>query len=391
MVSPSLIGGLASRAVFLMSSQANFKPQAEYQANTVAAIEALQGWYNRASGLWDTTGWWNSANVLTALADFAALHPTASRELGLAEIMQNTYVQAQKTTVQATKVLSFTGLPTSTYFRVPKLRISQRGFDDFLNDFYDDEGWWALALIRAHDLGVLGLGDERYLPQAEEIFEDMKKGNSTCGGIYWSKKVKYTNAIANELYLSTAASLANRVPEKKDYYLDIALAQWDWFKNSGMINKDNLINDGLTDDCENNGLQTWTYNQGVILGALVELSTATGDLSILDEATNIAIAAITNLSEDGVLYEGCEPRCGADGAQFKGIFMRNLHYLQKAKPSEPIKNFILRNADVIWAKDRSERNELGITWNGPYINATAGTHSSALDVLVGAIAVSSPV
>ncbi|RYO74291.1 hypothetical protein DL764_010902 [Monosporascus ibericus] len=391
MVSPSLIRGLASRAVFLISSQVNFKPQTEYQANTLAAIETLQGWYNRASGLWDTTGWWNSANVLTALADFAALHPAASRELGLAEMMQNTYMQAQKTTVQATKILSFTGLPTSTYFRVPKLGISQRGFDDFLNDFYDDEGWWALALIRAHDLGVLGLGDDRYLPQAEEIFEDMKKGNSTCGGIYWSKKVKYTNAIANELYLSTAASLANRVPEKKDYYLDIALAQWDWFKNSGMINKDNLINDGLTDDCENNRLQTWTYNQGVILGALVELSTATGDLSLLDEATKIAIAAITHLSEDGVLYEGCEPRCGADGAQFKGIFMRNLHYLQKAKPSEPIKNFILRNADAIWAKDRSERNELGITWNGPYVNATAGTHSSALDVLVGAIAVSSPV
>ncbi|RYP62116.1 hypothetical protein DL771_009862 [Monosporascus sp. 5C6A] len=390
MVSPSLIGGLASRAVFLMSSQANFKPQAEYQANTIAAIETLQGWYNRASGLWDTTGWWNSANVLTALADFAALQPAASRELGLAEVIQNTYVQAQKTTVQATKILSFNGLPTSTYFRVPKLRISQRGFDDFLNDFYDDEGWWALALIRAYDLGVLGLGNERYLPQAEEIFEDMKKGNSTCGGIYWSKTVKYTNAIANELYLSTAASLANRVSEKKDYYLDIALAQWDWFKNSGMINKDNLINDGLTDDCENNGMQTWTYNQGVILGALVELSTATGDLSLLDEATKIAIAAITHLSEDGVLHEGCEPNCGADGAQFKGIFMRNLHYLQKAKPSEPIKNFILRNADAIWAKDRSERNELGVTWNGPYVNATAGTHSSALDVLVGAVAVSSP-
>lgn len=205
----------------------------------------------------------------------------------------------------------------------------------------------------------------------------------------WSKTTTYTNAIANELYLSVAASLANRVPAKKDYYLDIAKTQWGWFKDSGMINKDNLVNDGLTEDCKNNGMQTWTYNQGVVLGGLVELSKATGDRSVLDDASRIATAAITHLTKDGVLFEGCEPNCGADGSQFKGVFMRNLAYLQRAKPSEPVKNFILANADAIWARDRSPANELGITWNGPYVNATAGTHSSAMDVLVGAVAVSS--
>lgn len=199
--------------------------------------------------------------------------------------------------------------------------------------------------------------------------------------------MKYTNAIANELFLSVAASLANRIPEYKDYYLDIANTQWNWFKNSGLINGDNLINDGLTDDCKNNGMQTWTYNQGVILGGLVELSKATGDASLLDEAMNIATAAITHLSKDGVLFEGCEPNCGDDGAQFKGVFMRNLWYLQQARPTEPVRNFILKNADTIWDHDRNDANQLGITWAGPYVNATAGTHSSAMDVLVGAVAV----
>ena len=178
------------------------------------------------------------------------------------------------------------------------------------------------------------------------------------------------------------------MPAKKQYYLDIAKGQWDWFKKSGMINKDNLINDGLNDKCKNNGMQTWTYNQGVVLGGLVELSKATGDRSFLDEAKKIAIAAITHLSKDGVLFEGCEPNCGDDGSQFKGVFVRNLQYLQRAKPSEPIRNFILANADAIWDKDRDDQNKLGITWNGPYVNATAGTHSSAMDVLVGAMAVS---
>jgi predicted alpha-1,6-mannanase (GH76 family) len=216
----------------------------------------------------------------------------------------------------------------------------------------------------------------------------MKKGASKCGGIYWSKVGTYTNAIANELYLKVAASLANRVPAaQKDYYLDVAKTQWAWFSSSGMINGDNLINDGLTADCKNNGMKAWTYNQGVILGALVELSKATGDKSLLTKASTIATAAITQLSRDGVLYEGCEPDCGADGAQFKGVFMRNLRELQLVAPQEAFKNFLLKNADAIWARDRNNKNQLGPTWNGPVADATASTHSSAMDALVAAVVV----
>ncbi|KAI1776969.1 glycoside hydrolase family 76 protein [Hypoxylon cercidicola] len=388
MVSSSLIGSLASRAVFLMSSHIGSRADsATYASHTVDALNTLQTWYNRETGLWDTTGWWNSANCLTVLADFAVIDPAASDALNIPEIIQNTYDQAQKTPVQATKVLSAQGLPISTYSRLSKREIEKRGFDNFLNDYYDDEGWWALAMIHSYDLGVQGIGDQQYLQAAVEIFEDMKKGNSTCGGIFWSKVTPYTNAIANELFLSVAASLANRIPDRKDYFLDVAQTQWNWFKNSGLINGDNLINDGLTDDCKNNGMQTWTYNQGVILGGLVELSKATGDRSLITQAQTIAAAAITKLSKDGILFEGCEPNCGSDGSQFKGIFMRNLHYLQKAAPMDPIKNFLLTNADTIWANNRNNQNQLGGMWEGPYTNATAGTQSSALDVLVAAAAV----
>lgn len=244
-----------------------------------------------------------------------------------------------------------------------------------------------MLVIRSHDVGAYGLGDQKYLDAAMEIFEDMKKGASKCGGIYWSKVGTYTNAIANELYLKVAASLANRVPGRKDYYLDIAKKEWAWFKSSGIINKDNLINDGLDENCKNNGMKTWTYNQGVILGALVELSKATGDASLLTEASAIATAAIVHLTQDGILYEGCEPDCGADGAQFKGVFMRNLRALQQAAPQEPFKSFLLQNADAIWTKDRNSKNELGPTWNGPFATASAGTQSSAMDALVAAVAV----
>ncbi|KAH8157759.1 hypothetical protein CIB48_g10487 [Xylaria polymorpha] len=388
MVSSSLVGGLAARAVFYMSSHNIFKSLEAYDANTVTAIKVLQDWYNPGTGLWDSTGWWNSANCLTVLADYAVENPNSAASLDIPNVIQNTYEQAQKTTVQAIKALNAVGLPISTYTRISKRSdISKRGFDNFLNDYYDDEGWWALALIRSHDVGVYGLGDQKYLEAAMEIFEDMKGGASKCGGIYWSKVGTYTNAIANELYLKVAASLATRVPGRKDYYLNIAKTEWAWFKSSGMINKDNLVNDGLDDQCKNNGMNTWTYNQGVILGALVELSKATGDKSFLTEASAIATAAIVHLTRDGILYEGCEPDCGADGAQFKGVFMRNLRALQQAAPQEAFKTFLLKNADAIWANDRNNQNQLGPTWNGPFATASAGTHSSAMDALVAAVGV----
>jgi hypothetical protein len=146
MVSSSTVGGLAARAVFYMSSHNTFATSATYDADTVTAINTLQTWYNQGTGLWDTTGWWNSANCLTMLADYAVENPQSAASLSIPSVIQNTYEQAQKTTVQASKAFNAAGLPVSTYVRVSKRsELSKRGFDNFLNDYYDDEGWWALA------------------------------------------------------------------------------------------------------------------------------------------------------------------------------------------------------------------------------------------------------
>ena len=160
-----------------------------------------------------------------------------------------------------------------------------------------------------------------------------------------------------------------------------------------MINDRNLINDGLDDNCRNNNGVTWSYNQGVVLGGLTELAYATRDGYYLYRATTIAKAAIAELSNDnGVLVEAtaCEydpGRCGQDGQQFKGIFIRNLRYLNDAAPDNQFREFILTNADAIWNKDRNAEGKLGVAWDGPYFDASGPSHSSALDVLVAAIAV----
>lgn len=377
-----------------------------YANNAGLAAFALQGfWYNEGNGLWDNA-WWNSGNALTTLADWGSLRPIEADSLNLKDVIQNTWVQAQRADVFTSKIKTSSGMVNSTTCvngRGPACAAAEaataasasalegRMYRNFINTFYDDEAWWALGLIRSYDY----THKQEYLDSAVTIFNDMQGGRGTpCGGgIYWNKDRHYVNAIANELYLAVAASLANRIQNDKSKYTQIAEDQWTWFANSGMINGDNMINDGLDDNCRNNGQQTWTYNQGVVLGGLAELYKATGNNDYLNRAHQLASASMSRLvNGDGILMEAnkCEndpnDRCHGDGAQFKGIYARNLRYLHDVSPSDDIKNFLTRNADSVFQNDRQD-NKLGPAWPGPYYAASGNSHSSAMDVLVGAIAV----
>lgn len=334
-------------------------------------VKALQQWYNPATGLYNTTGWWNSANAITTISDSMRLGGSKKYK----RVLKNTYRKAQIT------------IPVEQRTD-PKKELT--GFPGFLNKYYDDEGWWALAWIDAWDL----THDKRYLTMARSIFDDMAASwDQTCGGgIWWSKDRGYKNAIANELFFSVAAHLASRVPDAdRDNYANWAAKEWSWFKSTGMINSDNLVNDGLVIDkatgtCSNNQKTVWTYNQGVLIGALTEWSKAPSHAEVLDDAKRVADASLTHLTDqDGILHEPCEPKCGADGIQFKGIFLRNLRDLNSVAPSPSYSKAFAVNADAIWTKNRTPQNTFGTVWSGPPGEPDAGTQSSALDALVAAI------
>ena len=172
-------------------------------------------------------------------------------------------------------------------------------------------------------------------------------------------------------------------------YLQWAQKELSWFKGSGLINSSNLINDGLTTSCQNNGQTTWTYNQGVILGGLAALYQATNDPAYLTEARQIADAAISTLvSSNGILTEPCTGSCPSqnpDQTQFKGIFIRNLDALYQVTGNQAYLAFIDRNASSIWENDRNIYDQIGFDWSGP-ISApdqsfNASTLSSGLDAL----------
>jgi predicted alpha-1,6-mannanase (GH76 family) len=323
-------------------------------ATAAAGMAALQIFYSSATGLWNSTGWWNAANVLETTIDYSRL----TNQKKYHPVISNTY-HKQKS----------------------------KGFLDA--EVYDDQGWWALTWIKAYDL----TGEKRYLDTAKSIFKDMTQGwDSKCGGgMWWHKDRKYKNAITNELFFTVAIRLHQRTVNDygKGSYIDWSKRGWNWFKKSGMLNSQNLVNDGLDDRCRNNRQTTWTYNQGVAIGGLVDLYKSTKDQTYLKQANAIAASTIKNLSRNGILTERCEPECGEDGAQFKGIFMRNLAYLQETAPLPQYKAFILKNADAVWAK-RNQRDQFGLSWSRKFDSADAARQSAAIDALNAAIPLKDP-
>jgi len=219
------------------------------------------------------------------------------------------------------------------------------------------------------------------------IFTTMTGGwDEICGGgVWWDFTRGYKNAIPNELFLTLAARLYQRIPNEESY-LTWAMREWEWFQQSGMINASHLINDGLH-NCQNNGGPTWTYNQGVILGGLTDLYRITGEEGYLHEAESIADAVLTLLvNDEGILIEQCEATdCDSNGAQFKGIFMRNLGYLYQIGQNEAYQQFIRHNVDSLWQRARNEQNQIGVHWSGPCDSADASRQSSAVHTINAAL------
>jgi len=331
----------------------------DYRTYAKAGMGALARWYDPSSGLWQGTGWWNCANALTAVIRYTKLTGDSSQ----AGVVGTTFTAAR------------------------------RQHADFINDYYDDNGWWALAWVAAFDL----TRDNRYLDAARTIFaRNTAAWDATCGGgLRWNTTSSYKNAVTNELFLTLAALLHQRTPGDQGSYLTWAQREWEWFSSRGLIGPAGLVNDGLTAACQNNGGTTWTYNQGVILGGLAALFEITGDRGYLTQGESIASAALSRLTtpgppgSPGILAEPCEAAaagCNGDQTQFKGIFVRYLYdfWLQSRQPD--YRAFILANAGSVWAYSKNAADQFGLRWAGPFDQADAARQSSALDALIAAAA-----
>jgi hypothetical protein len=124
------------------------------------ALNTLQDWYNAGTGLWDTCGWWNGANVMTTIADLALVDSS---------VMDTASYVFNNTLIMAPPQNPHPGPEVKTnYARDLTTRVNSAvNASEWLDSAYDDDGWWALAWIAAYDVTE----ENQYLQLAEGIFD----------------------------------------------------------------------------------------------------------------------------------------------------------------------------------------------------------------------------
>ncbi|MDQ1657180.1 MAG: hypothetical protein QOD41_2263 [Cryptosporangiaceae bacterium] len=332
-----------------------------------AAADAL-AWAYRTDTAWWPSSWWNSAVAVATLMEW-------SKRTGRTD-----YRALADRTFELNKGTFPAGARSSDAIE-----------GHFVSRAIDDSAWWGLAWVAAFD----ATGDQKYLTEATTIANYVQGywDTGTCGGgVWWNRERTYKNAVTAGLYVRLTASLHNRIPGDS-LWRQRAQTGWTWFAGSGMVNSAGLVNDGLTSACRNNGSTVWTYNQGLAIGAAVELWRATGNAALLTSARQLADAAINAapLTVGGILTESCDgtgSSCDDNQKQFKGIFMRYLRDLADATGSATYRTYAQRQSDSIWQKDRDSLNRIGERWSGATGSVTNArdwrTEASALGALLAA-------
>jgi predicted alpha-1,6-mannanase (GH76 family) len=234
---------------------------------------------------------------------------------------------------------------------------------------YDDECWMTMALLRAYDL----TGNVKYLNQAKVLFADIKNGwDADCcgtvrGGLWWDKAHTQKATASNAGAALAGARLYQRTGDIA--YLDFARQVYSyWFTN--MVNPTTFQ---VCDHINPNGEKVWwrfTYNEGLMIGAALELYEATGTAAYLNNAHNIAAFMIRNevaaTSYGNVLYDGGNDGCGGDCHQFKGPAYRYLMRLYSRTNRASYNSILKSSADAIWNLARNaSATTFSVHWGGP--------------------------
>ena len=201
--------------------------------------------------------------------------------------------------------------------------IRLRNFLTVVNNYYDDMAWLALSTLRLEKLAEATRrpGSRRHarIRKSLTLQFDSASTDDLGGGTFWSKKRDFKNTPATApvaLYYARTGNAAK------------AQALADWLHAKLFDPAQGMYQDGLR--IGSNGevvleAAIYTYNQGPVLGALLEL----GGQPNLDRAAALVDAVAHHLTRPATLASGRTAavlRCDGtgDGGLFTGVLARYL-------------------------------------------------------------------
>jgi predicted alpha-1,6-mannanase (GH76 family) len=204
------------------------------------------------------------------------------------------------------------------------------------SDYYDDESWMALALIRAYDL----TGNRTYLDRAVALYAEITAAWDTTsahpGGIWWNRPHTQKATASNGGPVIIGARLTARTGDPT--YLTFARQVYTFWRTN-MTNAttyetyDHMAPDGTI------GKGRLTYNEGIMSGAALALYAATQEAQFRADAhgfaTRLAKVISKTTSAGPVLADGTDTSCTGDCPQWKGIGYRYLAAAFRDDPTRP--------------------------------------------------------
>jgi predicted alpha-1,6-mannanase (GH76 family) len=236
----------------------------------------------------------------------------------------------------------------------------------WVNDYYDDMAWLALALERAGRLA--GVAHPTALKKLSEQFLNAWVPEDG-GGIPWRKKDQFFNTPAN----GPAAIFLARYEDR----LRRAQQMSDWIDETLIDPETHLVFDGIKGGSLVRA--QYTYCQGVVIGLDVELAARTKDPQHAERVNRLVKAVRDNMAPDGVI----KGAGGGDGGLFHGILARYLalvvttlpqHGPADAETRDTARSLVLKSAQSAW-DNRQTVDGLplfGAFWERPAELPTAG-------------------
>ncbi len=217
----------------------------------------------------------------------------------------------------------------------------------WINDYYDDMAWLALALERAGRLA--GAERPKALKKLSEQFLNAWVPEDG-GGIPWRKQDQFFNAPAN----GPAAIFLARYDR-----LRRAQQMSDWIDETLIDPETHLVFDGIK--AGSLVRAQYTYCQGVVLGLDTELAARTQDAEHARRVHRLVAAVRDHIAPDGIIRGAG----GGDGGLFNGILARYLALVVTTLPQndeadatarDTARKLVLTSAEAAWDNRQTVNN-----------------------------------